>query len=77
LLAEKEIIRINVNQLKETLRVRKQSIKEARNSPKEQAKVRRAAKAAVVEGDSERPDTVTIAGYDTKPVHSISMACTS
>ena len=57
--------------------MRKQATKEAINSPKEQAKVRRAAKAAVVEGDSGRPDTVTIAGYDTKPVHSVSMACTS
>ena len=55
----------------------KSVIQEEIKNTKEQAKVRGTTKAAVLEGDPECPDLVAFSVYDTKPVHFLSMACTS
>ena len=52
-------------------------LQEEQKNSKEQEKVRGATKAAVLEGDPECPNLVAFSVYDTKPVHFLSMSCTS
>jgi hypothetical protein len=52
-------------------------LQEEKTNKRDQMKVRQTVKAAILKGDPDCPDLVATSVYDTKPVHFLSMSCSS
>jgi hypothetical protein len=52
-------------------------LQEEKSNKKDQMRVRGTVKAAILKGDPDCPDLVATSVYDTKPVHFLSMSCSS